>query len=660
VRRGCTPAPARSAVVSALALVAAGLAACGGGGGGGDGAAAGALPEKTAWPQVLDGIADDGTVPKETALQAFSLAVAPIPGVEVPAGPPGPIFSGSGAIRWTLRYLDELPPDQQQVVRRFLDAYAPSAGAPGGPGARAAPTAGDGPGAEPYRQIVNELLPQIAAELGYGLSAEVNIFVPSENECQQQYGQKCAEMWAGASPYNSVGEQTGGMAACHIVISPNGQKALDLAGKGVRSVLAHELMHCFNYELLGIDASKLTPPWLSEGSATWAGEYLAGGSSVSATFWSEYLVMPKKTLFGRDYDAIGFYAHLDESGIDPWSVISPMLQAGTNASAFGIAVGPAGEELLNTWPTGYARDLSLGPAWDTTGPGITDVKPTAIVTTVGNGAPWKDDVLAGANSLTTVGLTADVVRVETTGVYGRVRFADGSEERPTDLVGRNLCTRSDGCECPAGTSGGGTAFERVAGGNARVAFSGGVDPGSLTITGIGLEEFCEETPPEQAKSAPAGLDKCLVGTWVSTAIKPAVGGGFAGAAEVTYEGGAGAVLTVKKGGAASIDFEPMDLVEGTLVANGETLGTTQLGFTGQVTGTMSTSGNEVFSLGIASNTWAYEGIAETDFGAFPFSGDVTPQAAVGSFEATYTCSRTTFDFTFVGEGVSGGSTWQRT
>jgi len=120
------------------------------------------------------------------------------------------------------------------------------------------------------------------------------------------------------------------------------------------------------------------------------------------------------------------------------------------------------------------------------------------------------------------------------------------------------------------------------------------------------------------------------------------------------------VFTVKKGGGASIDFEPMGLVEGTLVANGEVLGTTQLGFTGQVTGTLSTSGNQVFSLGIESNTWAYVGSAETDFGTFPFSGNVTPQAAVGSFEATYTCSPTTFDFTFVGEGVSGGSTWQRT
>src|SRR5262245_24458821 len=39
-----------------------------------------------AWQSVLDGIGADGSVSKDTALQAFSLAFGPLPGVTLPAG----------------------------------------------------------------------------------------------------------------------------------------------------------------------------------------------------------------------------------------------------------------------------------------------------------------------------------------------------------------------------------------------------------------------------------------------------------------------------------------------------------------------------------------------------------------------------------------------
>lgn len=642
----------RRAPLAILAIVALAASACGGASGSGDDRATGGdEKEPTAWEQVLDGITDDGTVPKETALQAFSLVIATLPGVDVPDGPVEPVPSGSGAVRWLLRYHDDLTPAQREAVDAVL---TPTATAAGGPGMRAGagPSECDGEKALAYDSMVKQAATDIAGKLNRGLTAKLSICV----DTVQTVNEKDLQGQAYAVPHDAQGGQTGALASCTVHITPIGALGA-LPPEQVRANLSHELMHCFAFELLGVGAALALPPWVGEGIPAWVGEVLVGGTAQSVNWWKRYLTQPGKALFSRSYDAIGLYSHMDETGADPWPLIDPMLQAGTGA--FGVAIAPGGDAFLDSWPSGYARDPSLGPAWDTTGPGITGDTPPTIFNAVPNGATVNDSVDAGANSLSTVDLQADVVQVQLPVGFGLVRFADGEERRLADVVGRNLCTRPGGCECPEGSVSVGAAFEPAAGGDARVAFTGGGDSANIAVAGLSLDDFCQQEPNDDAPPVVAGLDQCLVGTWSSTSFKPAVGGGFAGAAEVTYEGGAGAVLTVKKDGAASINFDPMGPVRGTLVANGEPLGTTQIAFTGQVAGTMSTSGNQVFSLGITSNTWAYEGLAETDFGAFPFSGDVAPQAAVGSFEATYTCSPTTFDFTITGEQASTGSIWAR-
>jgi hypothetical protein len=96
----------RAAPLVLLAALTMFVTACGGGGGGdAEESEESKTPKgvKTAWEKVLDGIGDDGTVSKETALAAFSLAIAPLPGVKVADGDPGPIPDGSAAIAWVLR-----------------------------------------------------------------------------------------------------------------------------------------------------------------------------------------------------------------------------------------------------------------------------------------------------------------------------------------------------------------------------------------------------------------------------------------------------------------------------------------------------------------------------------------------------------------------------
>ncbi|MGH8916591.1 MAG: hypothetical protein ACRDZM_19010, partial [Acidimicrobiia bacterium] len=81
-----------------------------------EGPVPGDVADVTAWDRVLDGMTDESVVPLDTALQAFALAIGPLPGVEAPEGQRKPIPSGSGAVRWLLGRWDELTAEQQGTV----------------------------------------------------------------------------------------------------------------------------------------------------------------------------------------------------------------------------------------------------------------------------------------------------------------------------------------------------------------------------------------------------------------------------------------------------------------------------------------------------------------------------------------------------------------
>jgi hypothetical protein len=75
---------------------------------------------KTAWDKVLDQVRPDGRVTVSTALQAFSLAIAPLPGVRVPAGP-ARIPDGTLAINWVLAKFSRLTAAQQAAVTQAFN-----------------------------------------------------------------------------------------------------------------------------------------------------------------------------------------------------------------------------------------------------------------------------------------------------------------------------------------------------------------------------------------------------------------------------------------------------------------------------------------------------------------------------------------------------------
>lgn len=79
----------------------------------------------TAWERVLDRIGPDGEVSFEIALEAFSIAVGPLPGVPKPQGSTTIVASRTGAIRWLGGYRSRLT-DEQRTPNRRRDQARPN------------------------------------------------------------------------------------------------------------------------------------------------------------------------------------------------------------------------------------------------------------------------------------------------------------------------------------------------------------------------------------------------------------------------------------------------------------------------------------------------------------------------------------------------------
>ena len=75
------------------------------------------------YAQLFAQVGPDGEVTKETALEAFSLAIAPLPGVTVPTGAPptdAEREDGTFAVDWLRPYMNQLTPDQTAAVDAAL------------------------------------------------------------------------------------------------------------------------------------------------------------------------------------------------------------------------------------------------------------------------------------------------------------------------------------------------------------------------------------------------------------------------------------------------------------------------------------------------------------------------------------------------------------
>ncbi len=484
----------------ALAMVAALLISCTGAPASPSTSATNASTASTStYGQIFAQVHADGSVDKSTALQAFSLAISPLPGVQLPAGtPPAPYERASGtfAILWLLRYYDQLTRDQKSVVDATL-APQPGrfvVGPTAGVTARLVAARIAGPVAQPYLDALSQAKTLIAGKLGRQLAWR-GTSIPFSLTLNPT--QMIGDALAYAVPvYTSVnGSQQ--LAECAIHVEPSlGSSSYDATERQV--TMAHEMFHCFQYALLG-PALETRTDWLIEGQAEWAGELALGPSAIGTGWWATYLSTPLVPLFGRTYDAVGFYQHMAELGIDPWTHFDAMLLAPDSITAFRDADANS-DAFLDTWPSGLFREASVGPAWNAQGPWQTNARhPMTVTIATGHTYPI---VLSAVLKNLPIWIISQADLIETK-INGHARLGAAG----LDIVGladRLICTRSGGCAgaCPPKTEYSGPPYETTQDNVLEVAVTSGLNGASGSITGLALAPFCKPAPSSASGGPP--------------------------------------------------------------------------------------------------------------------------------------------------------------
>ncbi|MGE3588759.1 MAG: hypothetical protein AB7L17_13635 [Ilumatobacteraceae bacterium] len=555
-----TPVRPWARLAGAVLVTTVALAACGGGDDGSTGADVPATtasppttpspssappttvhePASSRWDALLDQVGEDGAVTAQLAIDAFSLGIAPLPGSELVRGEGTDVVADvSPAMAWIHRHFDELSADQQSAVGAAL---SPPPALSGGSGLRrtAQPAtgdttgcygqvvpSGDSPGAEQLRGMVDGMVAEIEGRLGDAITmvAPIHLLLDHRN-----LGLGLAYTWADPGECDQ-----NGLASCTIHLSAEAEAE---SGADLRGIISHEVFHCFQFQYLGMSAYDM-PEWILEGLPAWVGEDISGGSTVSTKWWTKYLTTPERSLYSRDYDAIGFYSHLDEVGIDPWSRVVQIFDGFSNEPAFEGA-GASSGSFLESWPSSVLRRTDYGRAWDATGPGITIDRATPSALSVTSGGAATAAVGKVSGGLYDVAIHADLVTFQFEG-WARMAAADG-----TDILlasGSTYCTRPDGCVCPGDS---GPRYDPIAA-NVVVGLTGGTDTASMTI--LGGKVNCRK--PETTETAPI-VDPCLVGQWISTASY--IDDTVTGAPVNELGGGAGIVMTVSPDGSFTMDF----------------------------------------------------------------------------------------------------------
>ena len=404
------------------------------------GPAAESWPSDTSIGRLLGQVGDDGSVSKELALQAFSTVIAPLPGVPASTGgPPNDEerADGSFAIDWILAYIDQLTPEQKAVVDSVLThsetaivvpkpmpIAAVGAAPPRAPAALPADAK-----AKPFTDAIAAAESTIASRLHRTLRAHISFdFATAESRSNAP---DAGDTLAFAYPTGLFGPSF----FCEIRATP---ALVGQSQQRINVTMAHEVFHCFQFERLpnhGGGAGKLNP-WIIEGQAEWAGEDVAGPGPDGRAWWTNYLTSPRRSLFARAYDAVGFYEHLAEIGISPWSVFDAMLANVNDSSNAFKAAGAAADNYLDTWASGLFRVGGLPGAWyaherwNVEGTG-----PNTMVDTFLNGSQYPIVVTPGIIQNVRISSRADVTRLS---FQGHVRDAFGQSGGPEPHHGNVL------------------------------------------------------------------------------------------------------------------------------------------------------------------------------------------------------------------------------
>ncbi len=309
-------------------------------------------------------------------------------------------------------------------------------------------------------------------------------------------------IYANATPYNAKGKDDGpGLPVkCKIQETPLGVKK----GPAFEALtMAHELFHCFQFDLRGTDTWKAMPLWVQEGTADWAATTIVPSPFALDNDFLElgkYFGHPRQSLFDRAYDASGFWGHLQDVSGDLWSVLPNVIRANDDRAAF-VAAGADDGAVLNTWASSYLRNDAGGEPWEMHSPMVPpdsnqddlDSIATPVLQLSGPGKVWAHPYTVANYHFASMPAGEPLMHVGLHG-YGRLSMIHNY----THLSDAWFCVDPEGCKCPPNT------IDELPNSqpletDAYLAVTGDPDdPDGTegTITFHKLDEFCvKETPP---------------------------------------------------------------------------------------------------------------------------------------------------------------------
>ena len=420
---------------------------------------------RTAWDRALDGIRADGSVRPATALRAFAIAYGSIPGAERPSRNAGTPHDGTLAAQLVARHWDAIAPRQRRAIERKLELSR-------GTAAVARASQQDTPDA-----VLEAAADQFTAfyEARMGIPGPpVSVLVTKVPLPEDAEGE--------AVPIDADGGDTGPMVSCRIRISTAAKQG---SSGALADTIAHEVFHCFQFTLIDWN---LLPPWLLEGTATWAARVAAGTTAADGLYlYKPYLEAPAAPLFARAYDAVGFWGWAEQAlGADLlWSRLPAILSDGTSEHAFTVAGGtePA---FLDGWAPATFRYPGTGGLWNQVRPypvSYTKVKPPA--TTVDADA----DLDSAAHTLRQYLVVEDASKplVEVQRLAGHLRA--GTETQDLGNPGQDWYCVGD-CTCPKGQASTIPKHVPVDGPLLSLAQTGGAAEGHGRVRYHSLDPYC--------------------------------------------------------------------------------------------------------------------------------------------------------------------------
>jgi hypothetical protein len=447
----------------------------------------------TAWQKVMAQVRPNGTVSKQTALEAFALSFGPLPGVTVPSGPRTRTISGDLAFDWVQPYMAKLPPRQRRAIDRATGL------APPGKPAHAADF-GD-PGFKPYATLTAEANKWAAIYasplyLGHFLKLQIIAGKTSTRTVNQHVSKDGETVYAPAlaTPINGTGTYDPDGPFCRVDLTPDGQS---YGSADLEHLLAHEVFHCEEDDLDPTAAH--SGAWVIEGLAEWAAETLAPTPGYLGVL-NSYFSAPATPLFQRAYDAEGFWGRIEEtSPTSLWHEVATVLAQSSPQGQYN-AVGGSASNFLTSWGSSFFNVAASGPDWWGPSP---------------QSSPYHSyaNVIPGSGELLAAPYTTSQYTIVATQPLERITVSPPSDAllgqgvNRTNLTGVLFCTgAASSCQCPPGDTGTVPPSEPMTF-PASLGITGDPNGGTTgTATAIPLSDYCTPPTPTPTPGPGPGAD----------------------------------------------------------------------------------------------------------------------------------------------------------